>query len=76
MFAQWLEERCDLGERHTAPTGALYKSWSEYAKVAGEEPGTSKSFASEMQRRGFTPGKSNGVRIYRSLSRRYGDDDV
>ncbi len=75
LFGQWLDERCDVGERCTAPPTKLYKSWSEYARAAGDEAGTMKSFVSELQRRGFTSGKSNGARIYRGLRLRFGDDD-
>lgn len=76
LLAQWLEERCDLGERRNAPPTQLYKSWSEYARVAGDDPGNIKTFVSELQRRGFVPGKSNGTRVYRGLSLRFGQGDV
>jgi putative DNA primase/helicase len=53
LFAQWLEEKCDAepGNEHKTSTSAkLFKSWSDYAKAAGDPPGTRKSFARILAR--------------------------
>lgn len=75
LFGQWLEERCDVGERCNEAPARLYQNWSYFAKEAGEQAGTQKAFASELQRRGFLPGRSNGSRFYRGLCLKSGQDD-
>ena len=75
LFGQWLEERCDVGERCTDAPARLYQNWSYFAKEAGEQAGTQKAFASELQRRGFLPGRSNGSRFYKGLALKSGQDD-
>jgi putative DNA primase/helicase len=57
LFGQWVEDTCDtdlespsmwdLGE-------PLFSSWQEYAKAAGEESGSAKAFAGDLQKRGFS----------------------
>jgi putative DNA primase/helicase len=57
LFGQWLEEECDAepGNKHkTATSAELFKSWSVYAKAAGDLPGTRKSVARLLERHGFT----------------------
>jgi putative DNA primase/helicase len=75
LLAQWLDEWCDQGERRSERPSDLYQSWMRFSRAAGEEPGTLKSFVSELQRRGFEPGKANGVRVYRGVSLRIRGDD-
>jgi P4 family phage/plasmid primase-like protien len=75
LLAQWLDEWCDRGERRTERPSDLYQSWMRFSRAAGDDPGTLKSFASELQRRGFEPGKANGVRVYRGISLRVRGDD-
>jgi putative DNA primase/helicase len=56
LFGQWLEDECDAEPGNTwkwEASGALFESWSAYAKAAGEEPGSRKAFADAMQGRGF-----------------------
>jgi putative DNA primase/helicase len=46
LFSQWLEEKCDVepdNKHKTATSADLFKSWSEYAKAAGDPAGTRKS---------------------------------
>ena len=72
LLGQWLDERCDveLGSRYTyAATAELFASWTEFAKQAGEEPGSRKTFTTELSRRGFEPfreGHAN-IRSFRGL---------
>jgi putative DNA primase/helicase len=65
LFAQWLEEQCDVDIENSAKweyTTDLFASWSAYARAAGEEPGTAKSFAPAMRRKGFKPYRRNQAR--------------
>jgi putative DNA primase/helicase len=58
IFSQWLEEKCNAvpGDREkTAPSADLFASWSAFAKAAGETPGSRKSFARLLERKGFQP---------------------
>lgn len=56
LFGQWLEDECTVehGNPYRWETSAdLFKRWSDYAKAAGEEPGTQKRMGENMARRGF-----------------------
>ena len=72
LFGQWLEDDCDVrpGEPRIWDKSAdLFDSWSEYAHKAGDEPGSKKSFAQAMQRRGFEPYRvpNVGTRAFRFI---------
>jgi putative DNA primase/helicase len=54
-FGHWLESRCARRRGAWTATGDLYESWSGFAKMAGEPPGSQKHFASQMELRGFAP---------------------
>jgi P4 family phage/plasmid primase-like protien len=68
LFGQWLAERCDLGAGRWELPAKIYSSWSEFARAAGDEPGTQRGLSGQLKRRGFMNAKSNGLRIYRGLS--------
>jgi putative DNA primase/helicase len=56
LFSQWLDEKCNTEPGNKELTGRsadLFASWSAYAKAAGELPGSRKSFARQLERRGF-----------------------
>jgi putative DNA primase/helicase len=81
LFSQWLEEKCDVeldNPYKSATTSELYASWSAYARAAGEDPGTTKSFAPAMSRKGIKPFRSStacgwsGIRL--KSEPRYGND--
>jgi putative DNA primase/helicase len=72
LFAQWLEEKCDAepGNQHkTATSAELFKSWSDYAKAAGDPPGNRKSFARILERHGFKSHRQShsGTRMWRGV---------
>ena len=72
LVSQWLEEKCDAepGNEHKTSTSAqLFKSWSDYAKAAGDPPGTRKSFARILARHKFDPDRQagTGARIWRGI---------
>jgi putative DNA primase/helicase len=71
LLGQWLTDECDAepGNRwKVAASAALFASWSTYAIRAGEKLGSRKSFAEELERRGFEKRKgSGGVREFLGL---------
>ena len=72
LLAQWLDEACDTepGNRHKhEATADLFASWTEFAKQAGEEPGSRKTFSTELSRRGFEPFREghDNIRSFRGL---------
>jgi putative DNA primase/helicase len=72
LFSQWLEEKCDAepgNEHKTATSADLFKSWSDYAKAAGDPAGTRKSFARTLEHHNFTSHRQarTGTRIWRGI---------
>jgi putative DNA primase/helicase len=62
LFTQWVEECCDvrMGSEDVWDRSAdLFESWAEFCEKIGEEPGSSKSFASRLGRKGFEAGRFN-----------------
>jgi putative DNA primase/helicase len=56
VFGQFLDERCDVDRDDTNKFEGkvvLFNAWADYAKAAGEPPGTGKTFKESMRRRGF-----------------------
>jgi P4 family phage/plasmid primase-like protien len=67
LFGQWIAERCEIDPSKWELPAPLYGSWSAYAREVGEEPGTSKTLAENLEKRGFRRAKTNGLRVYRGL---------
>ena len=56
LAAQWLEDQCIVepdNEFRWETSADLFRSWSEYAKAAGEAPGTQKGLAGKLIRHGL-----------------------
>jgi phage/plasmid-associated DNA primase len=66
-----LEEECDVqpsNQWKNAKIGELFSSWAEYAKRAGEVPGSKVNFADELKERDLVPEKgTGGVLKYRGI---------
>jgi P4 family phage/plasmid primase-like protien len=60
-LGQWLRERCDVARDRFALFASLYRDWCDWAKVAGETPGTAKAFSHRLQARDFRPGRQGGA---------------
>jgi P4 family phage/plasmid primase-like protien len=64
-FGHWVEECCDVTLGRTPPSwelsGSLFASWADYCRKANESPGSQKTFASEMRKRGFEPYRVPGM---------------
>ena len=67
LFGQWLEERCIRGVAKWEQPTHLYTNWSEFARAAGDGPGSMVTFSDRLQTRGFVKGKTGGIRVYRGL---------
>ncbi len=70
LFGQWLEEECDSDTENMSKwehTTDLFASWAAYARAAGDEPGTAKSFAPALRRKGFKPYRSKFARGWRGI---------
>jgi putative DNA primase/helicase len=67
LLGQWLEERCVMDREAWDLPGTLFASYNDFMKKAGEHPGTSISFGSKLEKRGFRRQKTNGVRKHMGL---------
>jgi putative DNA primase/helicase len=71
LMAHWIEEACDAepGNTHKSDTSAvLFQSWTAFAVRSGEKPGTKRTFADAMERRGFENRRgTGGIREYRGI---------
>ncbi|MDO5633085.1 MAG: phage/plasmid primase, P4 family [Paracoccus sp. (in: a-proteobacteria)] len=63
-FANWIADRCIIGQGFAATTESLFDSWSAYARSNEDEPGNKRSdFPQRMKDRGFDPIQSTaGIR--------------
>jgi putative DNA primase/helicase len=82
-FSQWLAECCDieLGNHYRmTPSTELFRSWAEYAKGAGIEPGAQVGLGEKLRNAGFDPYRSKKERgwsgiMLRRVARRYDEKD-
>lgn len=70
LLGQWIEECCrvererlDMWDRRAD----LFDSWAEYAKNAGEDAGSAKSFYEAMLRKGFEPYRKKTARGFKGI---------
>lgn len=68
VFGEWVTERCELGARLWEQPTPLFKSWVNFAKAAGEDPGTMVSFTSRLKKMGLKRGKVARIRAYLGVS--------
>ena len=64
----WIEDCCKTNKLSVVLSGDLFKSWSNWARAAGEEPGSQKVFAQTMAARGFGAKRSDGKRYFTGIS--------
>lgn len=67
-FGQWMTDCCNLGPREWEQPTPLFKSWSAYAKAAGEEAGTAVSFSGRLKKQNLKRGKVAQIRAYKGIS--------
>lgn len=63
----WLQERCQESSTFRETASALYASWKGYADRNGEAAGSQKSFAPQLEARGFRRIKSSRANFYQGL---------
>lgn len=68
LIGQWIEDCCETGPNLWDQPATLFHSWRDYARAAGEDFGTSKSFGATLEKRGFNRGKSNGFRLHKGIT--------
>jgi phage/plasmid-associated DNA primase len=67
-IARWIEERCLTGNPNYWGIGAhLWNSWKAWSENNKETTGSRKGFAEELDRRGYTTGKSQHVRGHKGI---------
>lgn len=69
-LAQWLDEECDAepGNPHKSePSADLFKSWSDFARAAGDDPGNAKTFGAALRQRGFMPYRRTASRGFKGI---------
>lgn len=70
LLGQWLEEKCEIDRDNGAlwdRTSDLFESWAQFARAAGEEAGTVKSFNDALQRKAFVPHRKTAGRGFRGV---------
>lgn len=61
FFAQWISEKCEVGNELSDPTSHLWESWKNFAHRWGEEPGKQRGeFSDRMKEHGFLSSKHCG----------------
>lgn len=68
LFGQWVADRCDVARGKFELTTPLYNDWAEYARAAGDDPGSQKAMGARLKRAGFQFKKSNGLRSYHGIA--------
>jgi putative DNA primase/helicase len=61
-ISTWIEEKCERDTKAWTGSTALFTSWKEWAVAAGEQPGTMKRFAQQLEARGFPPRRKSKAR--------------
>ena len=70
ILGQWLEEECDVDPSNNykkTPISALFASWSNYAKRAGNDPGTKTSLNDELKQHGLTTYRTKAERGFEGI---------
>jgi putative DNA primase/helicase len=62
LIGQWIADCCNADPSAWDTPTRLYRSWTDYARRAGEDAGTSKDFGDTLHNRGFARKASNGIR--------------
>jgi P4 family phage/plasmid primase-like protien len=52
-LALWIDTACDVGATHAATNAALFESYEQHCRAAGESAGTARTFGDLLSQRGF-----------------------
>lgn len=66
-LTEWLSTACEVDRRHSEASAALFRSWSDYCKATGDQPGSQVHFADELKRRGFYGRKTMTGKVWQGL---------
>jgi putative DNA primase/helicase len=70
-FQHWLDDECICDPRNielSAASSVLFKSWTDYAKVAGVKPGTTSTFKEHLMTAGFKFKRGSKIREFFGIS--------
>lgn len=62
QLGHWIDECCSVGPDRRASSAALYSSWAEWAKAAGQNPQSARFLGEGLRARGFSSTKVNRKR--------------
>lgn len=68
LFGQWIAERCERGKGKFDATVTLYNSWAEYARAAGDDPGSQRAMSSKLKKAGFPYRNANSIRAFHGIA--------
>jgi putative DNA primase/helicase len=66
-FARWIEDECITGKAQWGIGATLWTRWKAWCDGNNEPSGSQKSFAQEMEKRGYTRSKSQHVRGFNGI---------
>jgi P4 family phage/plasmid primase-like protien len=67
VLARFIDEECETGEGLKVKTSLLYGRYKLWCEESGEPVMRSQDFSGSLQDRGFSRGKSDGTRVYKSI---------
>lgn len=66
-FSAWLEEKCQRDVKGWETSADLFASWKAWAELAGENPGSMKRFAQQIELNGAVPQRNMRARGFAGL---------
>jgi putative DNA primase/helicase len=70
LLSQWLQDECDAEPGNNfkwESVARLFENWTNYCVSCGERPDSSKSFSTQLAKRGFERCKKQKVRSFSGL---------
>jgi putative DNA primase/helicase len=67
-IARWIADSCVTNKEEFGVGDLLWRDWQNWVRENAEQPKSRKWFADQLDRRGYTPGKSQGVRGYNGIN--------
>ena len=68
IMGQWIADKCELAPSYWDTPANLFHSYSDYARSAGEEPGTIRSFGATLEKRGFSRKRTKDTRKHLGIA--------
>jgi phage/plasmid-associated DNA primase len=67
-LSAWIAERCQQSAQAYETSGALFRSWSDFAEVTGEYKGSNKEFSQKLEKYGFAKKRGAIGMIFRGIA--------